>query len=86
MDCIAHQAPLSVDFSRQEYWSVLPFPTPRDLLNPGIEPKSPASPVLTGGFFYHYTIWEAPAAAIGNIWPKKLWLIKDCKGMQINCI
>ena len=86
MDCIAHQAPLSMDFSRQEYWSVLPFPTPRDLLNPGIEPKSYASPVLTGGFFYHYTTWAAPAATIVTIWPKKFWLIKDCKGMQINCI
>ena len=45
---IAHQAPLSMEFSRQEYWSVLTFPTPRDLPNPGIEPGSPA---LAGGFF-----------------------------------
>ena len=67
MDCIAHQAPLSMEFSWQEYWSVLPLPTPRDLLNPGIKPKSPAPPVLTGGFCYHYTTWEAPAATIVNI-------------------
>ena len=38
----AHQAPLSVGFSRQEYWSGLPFPSPGDLLGPGFEPVSPA--------------------------------------------
>ena len=39
---VAHQAPLSLEFSRQEYWSGLPFPYPGDLSNPGIEPRSPA--------------------------------------------
>ena len=39
---VAHQAPLSMDFSRQEYWSGLPYPPPGDLPNPGIEPGSPA--------------------------------------------
>ena len=39
---VAHQAPLSVEFSRQEYWSGLPFPSPGDLPDPGIEPGSPA--------------------------------------------
>ena len=39
---IACQAPLSMGFSRQEYWSGLPFPSPGDLPNPGIEPGSPA--------------------------------------------
>ena len=48
---VAHQAPLSMEFCRQEYWSGLPFPTPEDLPNPGIEPTSLASPVLAGGFF-----------------------------------
>ena len=43
---VAHQAPLSMGFSRQEYWSRLPFPPPGDLSDPGIEPTSPA-----GGFF-----------------------------------
>ena len=38
---VAHQAPLSLEFSRQEYWSGLPCPSPRDLPNPGIEPGSP---------------------------------------------
>ena len=44
----AFQAPLSMGFSRQEYWSGLPFPPPGDLPNPGIEPASPA---LAGRFF-----------------------------------
>ena len=39
---VAHQAPLSMGFSRQEYWSGLPFPSPGDLPNPGIEPRCPA--------------------------------------------
>ena len=39
---VAHQAPPSMGFSRQEYWSGLLFPSPRDLPNPGIEPRSPA--------------------------------------------
>ena len=39
---VAYQAPLSMGFSRQEYWSGLPFPSPGDLPHPGIEPKSPA--------------------------------------------
>ena len=44
----AHQAPLSMGFFRQEYWSGLPFPYPGDLPDPGIEPRSPA---LQGRFF-----------------------------------
>ena len=43
---IAHQDPLSLGFSRQEYWSGLPFPLPGDLLDSGIEPVSPESPAL----------------------------------------
>ena len=42
MDCIIHQAPLSLGFSRQEYWSGLLFPSPGDLPEPGIEPGSSA--------------------------------------------
>ena len=40
---VAFQAPLSMGFSRQEYWSGLPFPSPGNLPNPGIKPRSPAS-------------------------------------------
>ena len=39
---VAHQAPLTLEFSRQEYWSGLPFPSPGDLPNPGIKPGSPS--------------------------------------------
>ena len=46
MDCVAHQAPLSMAFFRQEYWSGLPVPSPGDLSDPGIEPKCPVSPAL----------------------------------------
>ena len=42
MDYINHQAPLSLEFSKQEYWSGLPFPSPGDLPNPGIKPGSSA--------------------------------------------
>ena len=48
---VTHQASLCMEFSRQEYWSGFPFPTPGDLPNPGTEPMSLASPVLAGGFF-----------------------------------
>ena len=50
MDC-SPPGPLSMAFSRQEYWSGLPFPLPGDFLDPGIELVSPASPALAGGFF-----------------------------------
>ena len=43
---VAHQAPPSMGFSRQEFWSGLPFPSPEDLPDPGIEPGSPASYTL----------------------------------------
>ena len=45
---LAHQAPVSMGFPRQEYWSGLPFPAPGDLPDPGMEPIYPA---LAGGFF-----------------------------------
>ena len=57
---VACQAPLSIGFSRQEYWSGLPFPSPGDLPNPGIEPESPAlQEAITlqycSGFFHAFT-------------------------------
>ena len=48
---VACQAPLSMGFSRQEYWSGLPFPPPGDLPNPGVKPTSLVTPALAGGFF-----------------------------------
>ena len=56
---VACKAPLSMKFSRQEYWSGLPLPPPGDLSNPGIEPASPVSPVLADGFFSTSATWEA---------------------------
>ena len=46
-------------FSRQEYWSALPFPIPRDLPDPRIERASLMSPALAGGFLTSSTTWEA---------------------------
>ena len=43
---VSHQAPLSIGFFRQEYWSGLLYPPPGDLPNPGIEPTAPVSPAL----------------------------------------
>ena len=48
---VARQAPVSMRFPRQEYWSGLPFPSPGNLPNPGMDPTSLASPSLAGGFF-----------------------------------
>ena len=59
MDCIAHQAPLSMEFSRQDYCDGLLFPSPGVLPNPRIEPMSLKSPALVGGFFTTSTTWEA---------------------------
>ena len=53
---VACQAPLSLEFSRQEYWSGLPCPPPGDLPDPGIEPVSPAR---VGEFFTTSITWEA---------------------------
>ena len=55
---VAHQASLSMEFSRQEYRNGLPFPTPGDLPNPGIELASLASPALAGGFFTNWATWN----------------------------
>ena len=57
---VVRQAPLPMEFSRQEFWSGLPFPFPVDLPDPGVEPSSPVSPALTGGFFTSSATWEAP--------------------------
>ena len=56
---VAHQAPLSMGFSRQECWSGLPFPPPDDRPNPRIKPGSLTSPALAGGLFTTRATWEA---------------------------
>ena len=60
---VALQAPLSVGFSREEYWSGVPFPSPGDLPNPGTEPASLTSPALAGRFFTTSTTWEGLAVS-----------------------
>ena len=61
---------LCLGFPRQEYWSGLPFPSPENLPNSGIEPLSPASPALAGGFFT-----TEPSRDAQEIW----WLLHKVK-------
>ena len=57
----AYRAPLSIEFSRQEYWNGLPLPSPRNLPLPGIEPTSVASATLADGLFiYQLSHWRSP--------------------------
>ena len=56
---VAIQAPLSMGFSRQEFWSGLPCPPPEDRPDPGTEPTSLMSPSLAGGFFTTSDTWKA---------------------------
>ena len=63
---VAHQAPLSMGFSRQKYWSGLPCPLLGDLPNPGIEPRSLKSPAFACGFFTTSTSWEDPRSREGQ--------------------
>ena len=54
----ARQTPLCIGFSRQEYWSGLPFPSPGDLSDPGMEPPAPVTPALIGRWIlYHWVTW-----------------------------
>ena len=55
----AHQVLQSMGFSRQKYWSGVPFPPPGDLPDPGIKPSRGVSPALAGGFFTNCATWEA---------------------------
>ena len=67
---VARQAPLSMGFCRQEYWSGLPCPPPGDLLNPGMEPMSLMAPALADRFFTTSATWEALSPVYP---PKQLW-------------
>ena len=55
-------------FPRQESWSGLPFPPPRDLPYPGIQPASPVSPALAGGFFTTSTTWGSEEVTPQDNW------------------
>ena len=74
---VARQTPLSMRLSRQDYWSRLPFPTPGDLPDPGIEPMSLESPVLAGRFFTTSATWEAHGV------PKEKWKSKAETSLQV---
>ena len=67
---VVHQAPLSMGFSRQEYWNGLPFPPPRDLPNPRKEPKYSMSPELAGRFF----TTEPPVLKSFRPWVKQTYV------------
>ena len=60
MDCIAHQVPLSMEFSRQTYWSGLPFHSPGNLPSPGVKPTSLASPALADRILLPLCHLESP--------------------------
>ena len=88
---VAHQAPLFMDFSRQEYWSGLPFPSPRDLPLPGIKPATLVSPALAGGFcttaspgkIIQILIIGAFRLEKKSNWWNKYWLI-SLEGMMLK--
>ena len=67
---VTRDAPLSMEFSMQEYWSVLPFPTPGDLPNPGFKPKAHMLPALAGGF-----LPLVPPATYYTIYPYTLFVL-----------
>ena len=73
-ELMVHQGPLSMEFSRQECWGGLPFPSPGDLPDPGIKPTSLASPALAGGFFTSWGTGEAPVIRIGKSQPFLFWI------------
>ena len=69
---VTQQAPLSIGFFRQEYWSGLPFAPPENLPKPGTEPASLKSPALASSFFTTSTTWEAYVSMIS--WDNFLFL------------
>ena len=78
---VAHQAPLSMGFSRQENWSGLSCPPPGDLPDPGIEPASPESPALAGRFFTARATWEDQGKKVGLQIYEEYWPF-----FRINCL
>ena len=70
---VTHQVPLSMGFSRQEYWSRLPFPSPGDLSDPGTEPRPPTLQVDS-------LLSEPPGKSSGGLRP--LDFLRDGSGLQ----
>ena len=81
---VALQAPLSVDFFSQEYWSGLPFPPPGDLPDWGMEPESLVSPVLVGRFFT--TVPSGKPSMYQDILPFYGWVRFHCKYIPHFCL
>ena len=77
----ARQPPLPMGFSRWEYWSGLPFPTPEDLPDPETEPTSPA---LAGGFFTTCASWEAPCVGLSMLLPTHTCTVPWCSSSETN--
>ena len=78
----ASQAPLSMGFSMQEYWSGLSCPPPGDL-NPGIKPASLMSPALADGFFTTSAIWEARGLYYPHNKTKDITRKENCKPLSL---
>jgi len=65
-----------MEFSRQEYWSGLPFPSPGDLPDPGIEPESPCVSCIGRQILYHYATWEVPVMSTNEDTFNKMCILK----------
>ena len=72
---LAHEAPLSLEFSRQEYWSGLPWLPPGDLPVPGIRLESLVSPALAGKFFISSATWETSLWHTGPLIVMYRWVL-----------
>ena len=85
---VARQAPLSMGFSRQEYWSGLLCPPPGDLPDPGTEPTSLTSPALAGRYFTTSVTWEALKKVCENTYlgppRKKLCIRSEFSGEKVE--
>ena len=79
---IVCQAPLSMGFSRQEYWSGLPFPSPGDLQDLGTEPRSLESSALAGGFFTMEPPGKSSIIPTTAQFPFSLWLQRGKCGQR----
>ena len=81
---VACQAPLSLEFSSQEYWSGLPCPPAGDLPDPGIKPTSLMSPALASRFFTTSTTWEVPFSAVLQHKTKRIKKKNSYQALNIN--
>ena len=74
---VAYQAPLSIGFSRQEYWNGLPFPSPGDLPDPGVEPRSPAMQAEA--------LWTKHLGHTSGLTPESTPTLTPCKETACPC-